>query len=143
MSWNEVDLAPACRGGQQSEPPTAFERNGGEKFLYPGRINGLYGESESGKSWLALVACVQEMNAGNEVVYFDYEDTRETAVERLRLLGMESDAIESQFLYFNPTEPFDEYAASAVEKELTCEKVPRGKTQVTRSPGHRRGRRRH
>jgi hypothetical protein len=62
-------------------------------MFYPGRVNGIQGESEAGKSWVALISCLVEMNRGNTVVYMDFEDSEEGVVSRLLLIGATPDQI--------------------------------------------------
>lgn len=49
--------------------PTIFKRADGNCVFYPGKINALFGESESGKTWVALAAVVEQLMEGNEVFY--------------------------------------------------------------------------
>lgn len=72
--------------------------------VYAGKRHLLSGESESGKSWLALAWCIEELARGNPVVYIDHEMGRSMTLERLRVLGAPDRWIPS-FRYADPTEP--------------------------------------
>lgn len=76
----EVDLVPTDRG---------LARKGDDlPLLYRGLTHMAVGETESGKSWLALACAVAEMAAGRRVLYVHFEesDPRGTIL-RLRLMG--------------------------------------------------------
>ena len=66
--------------------PSAFERLDGETLLYQGLDNTVYGEVSIGKSWLALMAAVQQLRAGARVLWWDAEDKPTTLARRLQLL---------------------------------------------------------
>jgi hypothetical protein len=85
-SWQSLDLEPYLTGQITPVRPTIFERSDGACLLYPGRINMLYGSSESAKSWLALYICLQEMTHGARAFYLDFEDEPVNTLDRLRLL---------------------------------------------------------
>jgi AAA domain len=108
-SWTPVDLGPALDGEGGAEPPSVLTRSDGHCLLYPGKVHVFQGEPESGKTWLALIAAVEQLAAGHRVVYIDFdENTAPAIVERLRALGAEPDAIRARFLYLQPDEPLSE-----------------------------------
>ncbi len=88
-------------------PATFLKRSDGVCMLYPGAVNGLYGETETGKSWLAQVACAEALNAGKAVLYVDFESTAGKVTQRLLLLGVSADALRRRFHYVRPTEPLN------------------------------------
>ena len=104
-SWDAVDLEPYLLGDIKMPEPTILTRSDGHGLFYPGRVNMLYGLSESAKSWISLMACVQEMGKGERVVYFDLEDEPTATVHRLRLLGAADEEIQKQFVYIHPETP--------------------------------------
>lgn len=104
-TWQPVDLNPLLTGEYQPPEPTVLTRNDGYGVLYPGRVNCLYGRSESAKSWIALIACIQEMAKGERVVYIDLEDEPTFTIYRLKQLGVGDDDIRYQFTYIRPEEP--------------------------------------
>jgi hypothetical protein len=100
--WEEVDLGPVLDGTRKPLLPTVGARDDGAGLFYPGRVNGVQGESEAGKSWVALVSCLVEINRGNHVYYLDFEDSEEGVVDRLLLIGAVPDAIRARFHYIRP-----------------------------------------
>lgn len=106
-SWWPVDLAGLFDGSVVLPEPELFARSDGQPLLYPGKCHAFNGESESGKSWAALVACVQVIRAGGRVLYLDFEDTAATVVTRLLALGAKPDEVVARFHYAAPAEPLE------------------------------------
>lgn len=100
--WTFSDLAPVLDGTHKPAQPDVGARDDGIGMFYPGHVNGITGESEAGKSWVALISCLTEMNRGNTVVYMDFEDSEVGVVSRLLLIGATPDQIASNFLYVRP-----------------------------------------
>lgn len=103
-SWLPLDLTDALLGGE-SEAPSLLLRADGRALLYPGRTHAFNGESESLKSWLALVAVAQALAAGQAAVYVDFEDNEYGIVGRLLALSVPASAILDRFHYIRPAEP--------------------------------------
>lgn len=104
-SWWPIDLAELFSGDHQPPTPALFERDDGQPLLYAGKCHAFNGESESGKSWAALIACVQAIKAGGHVLYLDFEDTADTVVTRLLALGAKPAQVLERFHYAQPHEP--------------------------------------
>lgn len=104
-SWQAVDLEPYLLGQVSPVMPTVLARDDGQALLYPGRVNLLYGSSESAKSWLALYTCIQEMSKGERVVYLDFEDEPVSTIDRMRRMGAGVDDLRLQFTYIRPEDP--------------------------------------
>lgn len=104
-SWGAVDLGPYLSGQVQEVLPSILERDDGQHLMYPGRLNMLYGPSESAKSWIAMFTCLQAMERGERVVYLDFEDEPVNAINRMRLIGASLDDLEHNFTYVRPEEP--------------------------------------
>ena len=117
-TWEPVDLGPILRGEKVTPSPTVFARDDGVRLLYPGRLNLFIGETESCKSWGASMAVAQEMTAGHPVIYVDFEDTPENAIERLRALGVTPEQIGDLFTYFQPSGPFNDLATMMLEDAI-------------------------
>ena len=66
--------------------PSAFERGDGETLLYAGVANTIFGEPSSGKSWIALMATIQQLRLGRRCIFWDNEDRATTLAKRLQLL---------------------------------------------------------
>jgi AAA domain len=68
--------------------PSIGKRADGQHLFYAGAINMIFGDSNSGKSWIALAICQQEAQAGRHVVYLDYESQARTIKGRLTSIGV-------------------------------------------------------
>ncbi|GAA3211171.1 AAA family ATPase [Microbacterium terregens] len=114
MTWEPIDLSgitDEVAAGIDGRPePALLTREDGAGLLYPGMVNGLHGESGSGKTWLALHACAQEMRAGHAVAYIDHEGDPRSIVARLMDLQVTADQIVRHFRYSQPETPFSDGA---------------------------------
>lgn len=100
-----IDLGPAWNGQRQRPAASILTRSDGVS-LFPVGVGYIFGDSGDGKSWVMLVAAVQEMRAGHAVVWVTYEDPNEAEiVDRLKLLGATTDDLEHLHL-FAPDESF-------------------------------------
>lgn len=104
-SWQPVDLAHIMSGEYRPTAPDLLERADGQHLAYMGKINSLFGESGSGKTWVALLACAQAIWAGNGAVFIDLEDSPTSVAERMLLLGVTRDELFTRFAYIRPTDP--------------------------------------
>jgi hypothetical protein len=100
--WTFSDLTPVLDGTHKPAQPIVGARDDGIGLFYPGRVNGIQGESEAGKSWVALISCLTEINRGNHVVYMDFEDSEEGVVGRMLLIGANPQDIAERFHYVRP-----------------------------------------
>lgn len=100
--WSFTDLTSVLDGTYKSVLPTVGAREDGVGLFYPGRLNDVSGESEGGKTWLALIGCLVEINRRNHVVYLDFEDDAGGVVSRLLLLGAPHETIAEFFHYVRP-----------------------------------------
>ena len=93
---------PLDLDGEQDEiTPEFLSRTDGNRLFYKGKINALLGESESGKTWVALLAVKQALEIEQKVIYLDFEDSGKGILSRLRSLGV-PDARFKTFTYANP-----------------------------------------
>lgn len=89
------------------EPPPAFlTRDDGNALFYPGRVNGIVAPSESGKTWVVLLAVVQAANDGRRVTILDFEDSHKGITGRLRAMGLTKTQIRDHVAYIGPDEAF-------------------------------------
>lgn len=96
-SWRPRSLVELA--GQRPEPPTIGE------LLYPAKRTIFSGETESLKTWLALVLSKAELDAGFSVAWADLDAMGSGEIlDRLKTLGVGEEAIEERFLYYEPTE---------------------------------------
>lgn len=109
-SWRELVLGPVLAelaDGTIGRPiPTIGRRGDGVGLFYGGRVNGLFGASGDGKTWVALAMAAQELAEGRHVVWVDLEDEARATVGRLLDLGVDPGAIEGCFHYLRPDEAF-------------------------------------
>ena len=119
--WVPVDLKSIVEGRRTGPVPSVLRRDDGIMLLYPGRINVLLGEPEGCKTWAAAIATAQELLKGHHAIWLDFEDSPETAVERLQALMVPSGVILDLFTYYSPTGLFDELAEGIFD-ELIAEK---------------------
>lgn len=107
-TWTRVDLgatvAGLVAGTLRRAAPTVAPVRGGTALFYPGKVNGLAGESGAGKTWTLLHAAAGILDDGGHVVYIDHEDDAAGIVGRLLDLGVDPDAVRARFAYFNPSE---------------------------------------
>lgn len=103
-SWYPVDLTDALEG-HDIPAPAILTRTDGRALLYAGRIHAFIGESESCKTWAALLAAVEVLAAGGMVLWIDFEDDERGLVARLYALGIAREVIREQVHYVHPEEP--------------------------------------
>jgi hypothetical protein len=116
--WTPVDLSDVVDGlvsGSLIRPvPTIGVRTDGKALFYKGKVNGVAGASGSGKTWDALLACVQVIGGGDDVVYIDYESDAAETVGRLLDLGADPAAITARCHYIQPDVRLGEDGAAAL-----------------------------
>jgi hypothetical protein len=122
--WEPIDLGPVLRGEAVTPAPSVLEIAPLVFLFYAARISALIGETEACKTWIILVAIAQELLAGHHVIYADFEDGPESAVERLRALGVSAEAIASHLTYLNPGGRFDDLAQAVIEEAMANRGVP-------------------
>ncbi len=103
-SWSPTDLTEALEG-KDIPAPQYLPRIDGKALLYAGRIHYFIGEPESCKTWAALLAVAERLNAGGWVLWIDYEDDERGIVARLRALGVSTEAMRTRLHYIRPEEP--------------------------------------
>jgi hypothetical protein len=97
-SWRPIDLAAIHEQPQER----ATLANG---LAYTGRSHLWSGEPESGKSWVALIACHIEILNERHVLYIDFETNEREILDRLRSLGVTNYELD-YFMYVRPSDPF-------------------------------------
>ncbi|WP_433344189.1 AAA family ATPase [Micromonospora sp. CA-111912] len=114
--WTPVDIASLLAEGLEDLETTVLARTDGFKLFYPGKLNGVFGESGSMKSWLALLAAVQEIQGGRRVIYIDYEDSPRAILRRLALFGLTHAQLKRHFVYLGPDAPITDAAKASLKK---------------------------
>lgn len=102
-SWYARPVLDRAAQQATAPEPALLVRIDGTALLYPGKINGLVGESESGKTWVALHCVEQLLKQGRRVTVLDFEDAASTWVARLRLLGVTDEQLQN-LRYADPDE---------------------------------------
>lgn len=103
-----VDIA-ALLDGTLAEPPrpTILKRTDGNALFYDGQVNLVFGDPESGKTWVCLAAGTESLNRGGRVVVIDLDHNGPAAtVRRLVNLGADVMALRDP-KRFRYTEPED------------------------------------
>lgn len=103
-SYRPVDLSTVSTEPIESD---LLEREDGVHLFYRGRINWLFGQPASGKTWVALVAAKQVLDAGGRVLWLDMEDIPQTFLERMTSLGIDRAVVidQERVRYVQPREP--------------------------------------
>jgi hypothetical protein len=107
---SEIDL-------EDENPPTMLRREDGNCLLYSGKINAIFGESESGKTWLALEAIRQELEKNNIVFYLDFEDSARGILNRLKTMQVPTEKFKF-FRYANPDQAIEPGVAELMRTEI-------------------------
>lgn len=82
LSWLLSGKAP------EIDPPTWVTRSDGASLFYQGRINGVFGDPETAKSWLAMCAVVEGLHKNRKAVYLDVDHNGSAEIAtRLVALG--------------------------------------------------------
>lgn len=122
-TWAAMDVGAVLRGELLEQPPQLLTRSDDVSLIYAGKVHALNSESEAGKTWVALLACSQEMTKGCPVVYVDFEDSIGSVVGRLMDMRIDPKAVEAMFHYVRPDEPLSG-AAVGQFAELLAEVRP-------------------
>lgn len=104
-----ADLGWLLTGEAPEMPQPKYTHRGDDVALfYPAEINGLVGDPESGKTWVAMTAVVEALSNGETaaMIDVDHNGPNHTAA-RLLLLGarLEHLADPERFRYYEPHEP--------------------------------------
>jgi hypothetical protein len=106
-SWKPVALKDYYDGLFQTPIATILKRTDGHGLIYTGRVHSIYGESESGKSWIAQIATAEMLKDDKKVIYIDFESDAIDIVNRLKSLGVSRANLLQYFTYIRPDGPRD------------------------------------
>jgi hypothetical protein len=101
-SWKPVELKDYFDGLFQAPIATLLKRTDGHGLIYEGRVHSIYGESESGKSWIAQIATAECLKNDKKVIYIDFESDAIDIVNRLKALGVSRANLLQYFSYIRP-----------------------------------------
>ncbi len=107
-SWKPIPLKDYYDGLFAAPIATILKRTDGNGLLYTGRVHSIYGESESGKSWIAQIATAECLKADQKVIYIDFESDAIDIVNRLKALGVSRANLLQYFTYIRPDGPRNE-----------------------------------
>lgn len=101
-----LDVAALIKAGfPEPAAPTVLHRDDGVGLFYEGKVNWLFGDSETGKTWIALAAIVQVIRGGGSGWFVDLDhNTAAAIVRRLADLGLSAEDLGSpdRFRYAEP-----------------------------------------
>ena len=106
-SWRAIDLRDHIFG-KVTDEPSVLVRDDGRALFYGGKRNALFGAYESGKTFVALLAVKQCLEANGKVVWIDFEDSPRSIAGRLLAIGVEEAIVLERFRYIQPTEPLND-----------------------------------
>lgn len=103
-----VDVAALLDGGVPEPPPTELlRRTDGIALFYPGQVNAIFGDPESGKTLLVTAATAEALRGGRRVLWVDIDHNGpEATIARLILFGAPESALRDPDL-FRYAEPED------------------------------------
>jgi hypothetical protein len=102
-TWHYSGLGDTMQAADDQQPSYLI-RDDGQPLFYPGHVNGLIGESESGKGWVSLLAAGQAIGSGQTCLLLDFEDSAQAIHQRMTALGYGDDQLRL-FHYAHPDEP--------------------------------------
>lgn len=112
-TWEPINLEPIFTGDRQPEQPTILTREDNKHLLYPGKVHSIYGEPESGKSFIIQYLAAQLVMDNQPVLYIDCESDEYTLTDRLKRFGV----TQQQLQHFTYIRPERSWAGSVKEHE--------------------------
>lgn len=110
LSWVTSGQIPVI------DPPVWGRRTDGHALFYAARVNGIFGDPESAKTWIAKAVCVEALHAGQAAVMVDVDHNGQAlTVAHLMLLGAPAAALAdpTRFRYYEPDDSGELLAATA------------------------------
>ncbi|MDU2058685.1 MAG: AAA family ATPase, partial [Dermabacter sp.] len=121
-SWSPVDTTPYLDGTYTRPEPQLLKRSDGPALLYPGKTHTIYGESESGKSWIAQYVAVETLTNSGRVLYVDFESDAGDILDRLQTLGATPAQLKQpHFTYVRPDASPDAFHEQEAFRALLTE----------------------
>lgn len=116
-----TDVAALLRGGLPDPPaPVLLRRSDGRHIFYSAQVNYIFGDPESGKTWVAQAACAEALKAGRRVLFIDCDHNGVTAtVSRFLDMGVDEKTLSNldTFRYVEPDSKAHLMAVVADSKE--------------------------
>ncbi|MBB1032560.1 AAA family ATPase [Dietzia sp. SLG310A2-38A2] len=108
-----ADVAGLLAGTIPGPPEPAFgARTDGHRLFYAGQVNLIFGDPESGKTWVSLAAAAEALTAGQKVLVVDLDHNGVASIAaRLVALGVDPDMLGTldRFRYIEPEDRSDVY----------------------------------
>ena len=101
-SWKPIALSDYYDGLFKEVKANILYRTDGKALIYAGKVHSFYGESESGKSWVAQIATAELLKADKKVIYIDFESDPQDIVKRLKSLGVSRANLLQYLTYIRP-----------------------------------------
>lgn len=103
-----VDISALLDGTVPEPPePVLLRRSDGRKLFYSGQVNLLFGDPESGKTWVCLACAVEALSASRKVIIIDLDHNgAASTIYRLLALGAPQERLRDPAL-FRYCEPED------------------------------------
>ncbi|MBB2770552.1 UNVERIFIED_ORG: hypothetical protein GGE11_001447 [Mycolicibacterium obuense] len=113
-----MDISALLDGTVPEPPePQLGRRTDGHSLFYPGQVNWVFGDPESGKSWLCLACVTEALAAGRRVLMIDLDHNgAPSTVHRLLALGVRATDLRNPNL-FRYCEPEDAAEVRQVVKD--------------------------
>lgn len=103
-----ADMRAILTSGQHAASPDVMEWDEGKFLLYSGKVNFIFGDPESGKTWVALAAVASALRAGRRAAFIDIDHNGAWAIgTNLQKLGVPFDTVcnRDEFRWCSPDTP--------------------------------------
>jgi hypothetical protein len=97
-----IDLRPVLAGEVTQPEPTVLRRDDDAHLFYAGMVNGVHGDSGTGKGWVVCTAVAQQVRLGRISMVIDLEDVATSFTARLLMLGCKAEDIDRYVRYIRP-----------------------------------------
>lgn len=116
-TWAPVDFNAVLNDDLTTPKASILHRRDGKSLLYPYAVHSISGEPGSLKTWVALLAIAQELEAGNNAALIDFEDRAQSVAARLLQIGVNPDHLRdpTRWRYVRPDAALDPAGTTALD----------------------------